>query len=86
MWSWMPLALLGAMAIAMAASIVLYGPAMQERAERLKAEQIDRENRALCEKLGIPHGSDRFGACTGTLLEARRLHEERLAIEAAGIL
>lgn len=86
MWSWMPLAALGAMLIAMAAFVALYGPAMRERAERLKAEQIDQENRALCEKLGMPHGSDRFGACAGILLEARRLHEERLAIEAAGIL
>jgi hypothetical protein len=82
----MPLAVLGAMVIAMAAFVALYGPAMRERAERLKTEQIDQENRALCGKLGIPHGSDRFGACAGILLEARRLHEERLAIEAAGIL
>lgn len=86
MWSWVPLAALGATVIATAGIAVLYGPAMRERAERLKAEQIDQENRTLCEKLGMPHGSDRFGACAGVLLEARRLHEDRLAIEAAGIL
>jgi hypothetical protein len=86
MWAWMPLAALGATVIAMAVFVALYGPAMRERGERLKAEQIDRENRALCEKLGMPHGTDRFGACADVLLEARRLHEERLATEAVGIL
>ena len=85
-WSWISLAVWGAIVIASAGFAVLYGPAMRERAEQLKAEQIDRENRALCQKLGIPHGSDGFGACAGILSEARRLHEERLAIEAAGIL
>jgi hypothetical protein len=86
MWSWVPLAVLGATVIAAAGVAVLYGPAMRERAARLKAEQIDQENRTLCEKLGMPHGSERFGACAGVLLEARRLHEDRLAIEAAGII
>jgi hypothetical protein len=85
-WSWMPLAVLGATIVATAGFALLYGPAMRERAERLKAEQIDQENRALCEKLGMPHGGDRFGVCAGILSAARRLHEERLAIEAAGIL
>jgi hypothetical protein len=85
-WSWMPLAVLAAMVISMAAFVALHGPAMREQAEWLKTEQIDRENRALCAKLGLPDGSDRFADCAGILLEARRLHEERLAIEAVGIL
>jgi len=76
----------GAAVMAVACFAVLYGPAAQEKAEQLKAEQIDRENRALCARLGMPHGSDRFGVCARVLLEARRLHEDRLAFEAAGIL
>ena len=85
-WSWMPLVVVGAAVIAAAGHAVLNGPATRQRAEQLKAEQIDQENRALCEKLGMPHDSDRFEACAGTLLEARRLQSERLAIETAGIL
>lgn len=65
---------------------ILHGPAIRERAEQLKAAQIDQENRALCEKLGMPHGSDRFSACVGALSEARQREAERIAIEAAGIL
>ena len=86
MWSWMPLVVIGATVIAAAGHAVLNGPAMRQRAEQLKAEQIDQENRALCERLGIHLGSDRFGACAGVLSEARRLQSERLAIETAGIL
>ena len=86
MWSWMPLVVVGTTVIAAACFALLFGPAMRERAEQLRAEQIDQENRALCGKLGMPHGSDRFAVCAGVLSEARQLHGERLAIEAAGIL
>jgi hypothetical protein len=82
----MPLVALGTTVITVVCHALLYGPEMRARAEQLKAEQIDQENRALCEKLGMPHGSDRLAACAGILSEVRRLHEERLAIETAGIL
>jgi hypothetical protein len=65
---------------------IVNGPAVHARAEQLKAEQIERENRTVCARLGMAHGSDRFEACAGALDEARRRHAERLAIEAAGIL
>jgi hypothetical protein len=84
--TWMPLVVIGAAVIAAAGFAVLYGPAARERAEQLKAEEIDREDRMLCARLGMAHGSDGFGACARVLLEARRLHEERIAVEAAGIL
>jgi hypothetical protein len=58
---------------------------MRERAERLQAEQINRDNRALCEKLGMPQGSERFAACADVLSEVRRLEAERISRE-AGIL
>jgi hypothetical protein len=85
-WSWIPPVVIAATVIAVAGHAILYGPALRARAEQLEAAQIDKENRALCEKLGMPHGSAMFGACAGMLSEARRLHAERIAIESAGIL
>ena len=38
----------------------LYGLAIRERAEHLKAAQIDQKNRALWGKLGAPYGSEGF--------------------------
>jgi hypothetical protein len=85
-WSSLPVLVLGALTAAAVGWTIVYGPAMHARAEQLKAEQIDQENRALCARLGMPYGGDRFGACGDALDEARRRHGERLAIEAAGIL
>lgn len=85
-WSWIPIVVVAAAVGVSALHAILYGPAIRERAEQLKAAQIDQENRALCEKLGMPHGSDRFSACAGVLSEARQREAERIAIEAAGIL
>jgi hypothetical protein len=85
-WSWMPLALMAALVSALALHAVLFGPGIRERAERLQAEQTDRENRALCEKLGIHHGSERFGGCADVLSEVRRLEAYRISREVAGIL
>ena len=55
-------------------------------AERLHAAQIDQENRALCSKLGMPHGTVQFEACADVLSEARRYEAKRIADEVAGIL
>jgi hypothetical protein len=84
--SWLPLMLIAALASALALYAVLYGPEIRKRTERLQAEQIDRENRALCGKLGMPHGSERFGVCADLLGEVRRLEAERISSEVAGIL
>jgi hypothetical protein len=85
-WSWTLSIVVGTATIAAVGYAIVHGPAVRARAEQLKAEQIDQENRALCQRLGMPHGSDRFDICAGVLSEARQKHGERLAIEAAGIL
>jgi hypothetical protein len=64
---------------AFALHAVLYGPAMRERADRVRAEQVDRENRALCGKLGLASGGAQFAACAEVLSEVRRLEANWLA-------
>jgi len=59
---------------------------MREQAERLKAEQIGQENRAVCGKLGAPHGSEGFATCVEALDDVRRRQAEWMAAEAGGIL
>lgn len=85
-WPWIPLALMAALVSVLVMHAVLSAPGMRERAERLRAEQTDRENRALCETLGINHGSERFGTCADVLSEVRRLEAYRISREVAGIL
>jgi len=65
---------------------LLYGRAIREKADQLRTEEIDRENRALCGKLALVNEGERFVACVDVLLEARRLEANRLASELAGIL
>jgi hypothetical protein len=60
------------------------GPRVSARnSEQFKAEQIEQENRALCERLGTPRGSEWFVACAGVLSDVRRRQAERFAAEMA---
>jgi hypothetical protein len=86
LWSLVPLVIVAIVVSALALHAVVYGPAIRERAERLQAAQIDQENRALCSKLGMPHGTVQFAACADVLSEARRYEAKRVADEVAGIL
>jgi len=65
---------------------ILYGPAIRERAQHLRARQIDLENRAVCGKLRAPFGSQGFARCVEALDEVRRRQGEWLAAESAGML
>jgi hypothetical protein len=85
-WSWLVLLTMAALASGLVLHAILFGPAMRERADRLRAQEVDREDRALCERLGMPQGSARFTACAAVLSEARREEAMRLASELAGIL
>jgi hypothetical protein len=86
LWSLVPLVIVAIVVSALALHAVAYGPAIRERAERLQAAQIDQENRALCSKLGMPHGTVQFAACADVLSETRRYEAKRVADEVAGIL
>lgn len=84
--SWAPLGIAALVASVLVLLAALHGPSMRETKARLQAEQIEQENRALCERLDMPHGSARFMACVDVLSEVRRQEAQRLASEAAGIL
>ena len=81
-WTWTPVVVIAVVVIALAA--LLSRPEMREKGEQLKAEQIDQENRLLCERLGMPSSSERFATCTDVLSETRRRQAERLASEIDG--
>jgi hypothetical protein len=76
---------LGSAVIVFAVWAIFFAPNMWRAAERLKAEQINREDEVLCEKFQMPPGSERFAACVTDLGEVRRRHGDRLAAEAAGM-
>lgn len=80
-WTWMPLIVIAGVVIVLAA--VLSSPATRAKAEQLKAEQIDQENRALCGMLGMHPGAEGFVACAGVLSEVRTRQAKRFAAEMA---
>jgi hypothetical protein len=84
--AWISPLVLAAVAIACALPAILYGPAIRERAQHLRAQQIDRENRTVCAKLRAPLGSQGFARCVEALDDVRRRQGEWLAAETAGLL
>ena len=71
----------GAFAIFAAAN----GPSLWSTAARLRTEQLQQENKMLCERFRMPPGSEDFATCVVYLTEIRTLHGNRLAAEAAGV-
>ena len=61
------------------------GPTLWSAAQRLKAEELQQEDRMFCEKFNMPPGSESFATCVIYLSEVRRLHGGRVAAEAAGV-
>ena len=62
------------------------GPTLWTGAEQRKIEQVQQENKLFCEKFRMPSGGESFATCVGLLSEIRKLHGDRLAAEAAGVL
>ena len=60
------------------------GRGLIETILQLSAQQIDQENRLLCERLGMSRGSEKCVICTEVLSETRRRQAERLASEIDG--
>jgi hypothetical protein len=61
------------------------GPTLWSTTQRLKTEELQREDRMFCEKFNMPPGSEGFATCVIYLSEVRRLHGDRVAAEAAGV-
>ena len=86
----LPLSRLPSFALGVAAgSVAIYAvtdaPAMWATAERVKAEQIEQEDREYCDKFRMPSGSENFAACAADLAEVRRRQRDRTRAEAAGM-
>lgn len=84
--SWVPVVALATAVCAVAIYAVLEAPATWRAAERHKAEQIQQEDRAYCDKFRMPPGSENFATCAADLNEIRRRHGDRIAAETAGVL
>ena len=81
---WIPRLVLGA-AGALAIYAAVAAPEMIRNAERLRAEQIQQEDREYCTRLKMPPGTDSFAACAAELAEIRRRQHERALAYAAGM-
>ena len=70
---------------ALAVYAIVQAPTERRIAERLKAEQIQREDREHCERFRVQPGSEDFAACVADLTEIRRHHRDRSLAEASGM-
>lgn len=75
------LGLAGALAI----YAIAVAPETIRTAERLRAEQIQQEDREYCTSLKMPPGTDGFVACAAGLAEIRRRQHNRALAHAAGL-
>lgn len=70
---------------ALATYAIGVAPETIRTAERLRAEQIQQEDREYCTGLKMPPGTDGFSACAAGLAEIRRRQHERALAYAAGL-
>lgn len=80
--SWAPIIALGIAVGLFAIHAIVFGPTMWAAAERLRAEQIDQENRLFCDKLGMNLSAEAFATCASLLADIRRRQTNRLSAEA----
>ena len=81
-----PVIALGIAVGALALYAVCTAPATLQAAQRANAAQVQQENRAHCEKFGMPPGSEGFASCMTDLTGIRQRQRDRFGAEAAGIL
>lgn len=85
MWPvWIPRLILG-LAAALGIYAIVVAPETMRNAERLRAAQIQQEDREYCTGLKMPPGTDSFTACTAGLAEIRRRQHDRALAHAAGV-
>jgi hypothetical protein len=80
-------AVLWALAVALVATMIINMPRMlKERAiaEHAGAVEISNENKAFCEKWGMPTGTDQHASCVLDLQEIRARQDRRVAEAYAG--
>ena len=83
--SGIPGIILGLAVSVLAVYAIVQAPTERRIAERLKAEQIQREDREHCERFRVQLGSEDFAACVADLTEIRRHQRDRSLAEASGM-
>jgi hypothetical protein len=59
---------------------------MRAAAEAQRARVVEQENKTFCSKFGIGPETAGYAECAADLMEIRRLHEQRVTSDVAGIL
>jgi len=59
-------------------SALMNGPRLRAEAEREVEALVEEENQSACQRLGMPLGSEMYGACASELNGVRQQHEQRL--------
>jgi len=68
---------------AIAIRVLYSGPMLLQEAERRAAAEAERASAAVCDRLGMPDGTEGRTAC---LREMRELREQRLAGQSTSLL
>ena len=58
--------------------IVINGPSVRAAIESQRIEGIKQEDQEHCTRLGMPPGTESFGACRNELAIIRQRHDERI--------
>jgi len=66
--------------------MLVNGPAIRAAANSYTAEQIQQENTAFCQRLGIPRGTEAFATCASVLADVRKRHEDRVTRDLVGFI
>ena len=77
--------LCGALAVA-ALGMIRNAPDARATAQQERAAETAAENRAFCEKWGMPFGTPAHATCMRDLDEIRARHDKRLAEDAGSLL
>ena len=76
----------GLIAAGIMAASFASGRSALEATQRANAVAIDNENQTLCDGLGFRLETETYRKCVAGLSEIRLRHEQRLLVEASGLL
>lgn len=62
------------------------GPGRLAAAEQQRAAELEQENQEVCQRLGMPLGSERYAACASELAGVRQHDEDRLTRRSLGFI
>lgn len=65
---------------------VVTGSGRLAAAEQQSAAEMEQENQGICQRLGMPFGSEQYAACASELTGVRKHHEDRLSGRSLGFI